>query len=108
MRQGEYAWDLLPNLNGFVLRKAGTENSCVNQFGGPGGPLKFWHDGNSLYDDGSTFRIGESIVDGIQIAEKDNETKATKVLRDGHIYILQNGKTFTTSGIELRDKKKRR
>lgn len=108
MRQGEYAWDLLPNGTGFVLRKAGTENSCVNQFGGPGGPLKFWHDGNSLRDDGSTFRIGESIVDGIHIANTDNDTKVKKVLRDGHIYILQNGKAFTTSGIELQYKKTKR
>ena len=102
MRPGEYEWDLLPNLDGFVLRKAGTENSCVNQFGGPGGPLKFWHDGNSLRDNGSTFRIYESIVDGINLADTNADTKATKVLRNGHIYILRDGKTYTTSGTEVK------
>ena len=104
MRPGEYEWDLLPNLDGFVLRKAGTDYSCINQFGGPGGPLKFWHDGNSLRDNGSTFRIHESIVDGIHVAKTNEETKATKVLRNGRIYILQGGKTYTTSGIEVEEK----
>jgi hypothetical protein len=65
MRPGEYAWDLLPNMDGFVLRKAGTGSSCVNQFGGSSGPLKFWHDSGSVRDDGSTFRIFESLVDGV-------------------------------------------
>lgn len=102
MRPGEYEWDLLPNIDGFVLRKAGTENSCINQFGGPGGPLKFWHDGNSLRDNGSTFRIYESILDGINYADTNADTKATKVLQGNKIYILRDGKTYTTSGIEVK------
>ncbi|MBO4612773.1 MAG: CotH kinase family protein [Bacteroidaceae bacterium] len=57
MRPGQYAWDLLPNMDGFVLHMAGSAYSCLNQFGGVGGPLKFWHDGNSPYDNGSTFRV---------------------------------------------------
>ena len=65
MRPGEYAWDLLPNSDGFVLRQPGTEYSCINQFGGVGGPLKFWNDGNSTKDNGSTFRIFEADVTGI-------------------------------------------
>ena len=104
MRPGEYEWDLLPNRDGFVLRKAGTENSCINQFGGSNGPLKFWHDGNSPTDNGSTFRIYQSIVDGIHFAKTNDDSKATKVLQGGRIYILRDGKTYTTSGIEMQGK----
>ena len=60
MRPDNFSWDLLPNRDGFVLRKPGTEYSCLNQFGGTNGPLKFWHDKNSLTDNGSTFRIFEA------------------------------------------------
>ncbi|MBR5395434.1 MAG: hypothetical protein IK144_10205 [Bacteroidaceae bacterium] len=68
MRKGDYTWDLLPNSDGFVLRVTGTENSCINQYGGGGGPLKFWTDVNSLTDDGSTFRVEDvtSLIDGIE------------------------------------------
>ncbi len=68
MRKGDYTWDLLPNNGGFVLRETGTDYCCINQFGGGGGPLKFWDDGNSPTDDGSTFRVEEAmdIVDGIE------------------------------------------
>ena len=67
MREGDYTWDLLPNNGGFVLRETGTDYCCINQFGGGGGPLKFWDDGNSPTDDGSTFRVEEAmdVVDGI-------------------------------------------
>ncbi len=67
MRPGNYAWDLLPSKDndGFVLRIPGTEYKCINQFGSNSGPLRFWDDKNSPNDNGSTFRIGESIVDGI-------------------------------------------
>lgn len=64
MRAGDYTWDLLPNSDGFVLRVTGTENSCINQYGGGGGPLKFWTDVNSLTDDGSTFRVEEAGIMG--------------------------------------------
>lgn len=64
MRAGDYTWDLLPNSDGFVLRVTGTEDSCINQFGGGGGPLKFWTDVNSLTDDGSTFRVEEAGIMG--------------------------------------------
>lgn len=68
MRKGDYSWDLLPNNGGFVLRESGTSYTCINQFGGGGGPLKFWEDNNSLTDDGSTFRVEEAmdVVDGIE------------------------------------------
>ena len=67
MRKGDYTWDLLPNSDGFVLRVAGTENCCINQYGGANGPLKFWTDANSLTDDGSTFRVEDAteLIDGI-------------------------------------------
>jgi len=68
MRQGEYAWDLLSNNGGFVLRETGTDYNCINQLGGGGGPLGFWYDRGSLTDDGSTFRVEEAmdVVDGIE------------------------------------------
>jgi hypothetical protein len=59
MRSGDYTWDLLPNNGGFVLRITGTDDSCINQYGGPNGPLQFWTDSRSLTDDGSTFRVVE-------------------------------------------------
>ena len=65
MRAGEYAWDLLPNGEGFVLRVPETEHVCINQFGGNTGPLKFWDDKGSLKDEGSTFRVYEALIDGL-------------------------------------------
>ena len=101
MREGQYAWDVLPNLDGFLLRQPGTEYACLNQIGGKDGPLKFWYDNGSLTDNGSTFRIVEANPSGLFAAKA--EAKPVKVLRpDGHIYIMRNGKTYTTSGIETR------
>lgn len=60
MRAGDYAWDLLPNADGFVLRETGTSYNCINQFGGNSGPLKFWDSAGSTTDDGSTFRVEEA------------------------------------------------
>lgn len=65
MRPGNFAWDLLPNGDGFALRVPGTDNCCINQYGGNNGDLKFWDDGASPTDDGSTFRISEALIDGI-------------------------------------------
>ena len=68
VRKGDYTWDLLPNNGGFVLRVTGTENTCINQFGNNSGPLQFWTNGNSLTDDGSTFRVEDvtPLIDGIE------------------------------------------
>ena len=82
MRSGEFAWDLLPNSDGFVLRMPGTTNTCLNQFGGESGHLGFWTDDRSLTDDGSTFRLYESIVDGIK------DMKDSKNLNDSNTYNL--------------------
>ena len=60
MRVGDYTWDLLANSDGFLLRETGTPYNCVNQYGGNGGPLKFWDNSGSLTDDGSTFRVEEA------------------------------------------------
>lgn len=100
MRPGSFVWDLIPNQDGFVLRLPGTEYTCINQFGGTTGPLKFWTDPRSATDDGSTFRIYESYLDGIASVEADR--KATKILSGGRIYILRDGKTYTTDGTEVR------
>ncbi|MBO4786929.1 MAG: CotH kinase family protein, partial [Prevotella sp.] len=74
VRPGEYAWDLLPNGDGFVLRVPGTDYCCINQYGGNTGDLKFWDDANSPTDDGSTFRISEAIVDGIEMVNAEWST----------------------------------
>ena len=87
MRSGEYSWDLIPNRDGFVLRVPGTEYTCINQFGGGGGPLKFWNDASSTTDNGSTFRIFESIVDGISLADA-KDSKDPKDLRGNALYNL--------------------
>jgi hypothetical protein len=100
MRPGEYLWDLLPNQNGFVLRMPGTLYTCINQFGGTSGPLKFWTDAKSITDSGSTFNIFEGMVDGI--ARVEAESKAAKILSHGRIYIIRDGKTYTTEGTEVR------
>ena len=73
MRSGEYVWDLLPNSDGFVLRIPGTAQTCINQFGGHQGPLKFWNDGNSPTDNGSTFRVTE-VPDLFVYTEFDEST----------------------------------
>ena len=57
MRKGTYYWDVLPHSDGFLLRIKRTPSSCLNQYGGEGGPLQFWTDEGSLTDDGSTFRV---------------------------------------------------
>ena len=64
MREGNYYWDVLPNSDGFLLRIKGTPSSCLNQYGGEGGPLKFWTDYGSLTDNGSTFRV-EKVKDEV-------------------------------------------
>lgn len=82
MRPGVYAWDLIPNSDGFVLRIPGTDYACINQFGSSSGPLQFWNDARSLTDDGSTFRIFQSKVDAIKnLKDKEN-------LNNGAIYNL--------------------
>ena len=65
MRDGDYAWDLLPRADGFLLRKPGTEYLCLNQIGGKDGPLQFWDSKNSLNDNGSTFRV-EEVIDIVE------------------------------------------
>ncbi|MBQ8455700.1 MAG: CotH kinase family protein [Bacteroidaceae bacterium] len=99
MQIGDYAWDLLPNKDGFVLRMPGSTNGCLNQFGGTEGPLKFWFDDKSATDEGSTFRINEAHADAIAKV-KTGDARATKILKGGRIYILRDGKTYTTAGTE--------
>ncbi len=79
MRTGDYEWDLLPNRDGFALRVPGTEWSCLNQYGGPNGPLRYWDSSNSPTDDGSTFRVAEAPdPDGIAplFAEEGRDSEA--------------------------------
>ena len=61
LREGEYAWDIFANADGFVLREVGTENGWVNQAGGGSAtsPLAFWDNAAGKTDGGSTFRVSE-------------------------------------------------
>jgi hypothetical protein len=104
MRAGEYAWDLLPNSDGFVLRIPGTAYSCINQYGGGNGPLKFWNDKNSPTDNGSTFRISEATIVGIpEIAGHTTNSKSS----DGNLYDLSGRRvTRPTRGVYIKDGKK--
>ena len=81
MRSGDYTWDLLPNNDGFVLRVTGTENSCINQLGGSGGPLQLWTDNNSSTDNGSTFRVVEAI--GLSDFVINDETTSLSIASEG-------------------------
>ena len=60
LRDGDYAWDIFKNGNGFVLREQGSANNYINQEGGGSGKLGFWNSGNGRTDDGSTFRVTEA------------------------------------------------
>ena len=57
MREGEYAWTIGANADGFTLKEPGTDYNCINQNGGTSGPLQFWNSGNAPTDNGSTFRV---------------------------------------------------
>ena len=70
MRQGDYEWELLPSRDGFVLRVPGSDNMCLNQYGGNSGPLRYWDDPRSLTNIGSLFRVMEAPdPDGIATIE---------------------------------------
>jgi hypothetical protein len=74
MRDGEYAWELFGNSDGFVLRAPGTANDWVNQNGGASGPLQFWVSANGKTDNGSTFRVTEAPdPDGIEMVAGHNK-----------------------------------
>ena len=65
MREGEFAWEIFANSDGFVLRPVnGGENEWVNQSGGGSAtnPLSFWNSGSGKTDNGSTFRVKDAVV----------------------------------------------
>jgi hypothetical protein len=90
MRSGNYAWDLLPNNDGFVLRVTGSENSCINQFGSNSGPLQLWTNGRSLTDNGSTFRVEEYIPDFVI----NDETTSLSITSEGSGKAIEFTHTF--------------
>ena len=99
MRPGEYLWDLIPNLqyNGFVLRKPGTDNTCINQLGSTSGPLSLWKNDKSLTDFGSTFRIVEADPSGMAatLAQTGGATYNLAGQRVGEHFkgiVIRNGK----------------
>jgi len=69
MRTGDYSWEIRPNADGFVLSPHGHSNVCINQHGGTQGALQTWLSDNSPYDDGSTFRIYDALIDGVAAQE---------------------------------------
>ncbi|MCH5169172.1 MAG: CotH kinase family protein [Prevotellaceae bacterium] len=99
MRPGDFYWDILPNRDGFVLRLPGTENACINQYGGSNGPLKIWRDSGSLADNGSTFRLYEGLIDGMASLTKPAEKEPAvydlagrRVVRPVHGLYIVNGR----------------
>ena len=107
MRKGDYTWDLLPNSDGFVLRVTGTENSCINQYGGANGPLKFWTDANSLTDDGSTFRVEDvtELIDGIGTIQNPQ----LRMNNEADVMFDLSGRRITSpmqKGIYIKNRKK--
>ena len=103
LRPSEYAWELLPNGDGFALRIPGTPYTCVNQYGGGNGPLKFWDDQNSPTDNGSTFRILGGFVDGIE----ELASTPSQALGDGIVYDLSGRRvSHPTRGIYIKNGKK--
>ena len=91
MREGEYAWEIFANSDGFVLREPGTENNWINQNGGASGPLQFWNSGNGKTDNGSTFRVTEVIEEVVTPGDADGDGSIDvvdhAVIRN---YILDN------------------
>ncbi len=79
MREGEYAWELFGNSDGFVLRAPGTANDWVNQNGGANGPLQFWVSANGKTDNGSTFRVSEAEEIGLVKLYKFNQEEVPVV-----------------------------
>ncbi|MBR4242713.1 MAG: DUF4859 domain-containing protein [Bacteroidaceae bacterium] len=61
LRDGDFAWEIFANGDGFVLREPEVENGWVNQAGGGAAtsPLAFWVNANGKSDGGSTFRVNE-------------------------------------------------
>lgn len=92
MRDGDYEWDILPNMDGFVLRVSGTSQTCLNQIGGNGGGLQTWNSSNSPKDNGSTFRVMEAL----EAIEVVTASDLTMVYGDAVPEL-----TYTVSGIGL-------
>lgn len=69
VRDGEFAWDIFANNDGFVLREPGTALRYVNQNGGAAGKLQFWEAVGARSDDGSTFRVTEAPELMLEIAD---------------------------------------
>ena len=62
LRDGEYTWEILPNLDGFVLKAPGTANWYINNSNGQA-KFGYWDSTNGRTDNGGTFRL--TIVPGM-------------------------------------------
>ncbi|MBR1643984.1 MAG: hypothetical protein IJ684_01250 [Bacteroidales bacterium] len=69
MKDGDFAWDIFPNGEGFVLRVPGTANKYVNQNGGTAGYLGYWDSAWGREDAGSTLTLTEVEVPEAPVAE---------------------------------------
>ena len=60
--EGHHGWNIVPSTNtsvpagSFCLNVPGTD-LYINQYGGPGGKVKFWNSANNIGDDGSAFTV---------------------------------------------------
>ena len=56
LRDGEYTWEILPNLDGFVLKAPGTANWYINNSNGQA-KFGYWDSTAGRTDNGGTFRL---------------------------------------------------
>ena len=58
----------------------------------------------SVYEDcsksGKTYDVRPATA--VNNISADSDTAVRKVFRDGQVYILRNGKTYTTTGVEVK------
>lgn len=73
---------------------------------------KFEHWSNGVKDNPYLFTVTEDVTIEAQFTRSpatavnnisaDSDTAVRKVFRDGQVYILRNGKTYTTTGVEVK------
>ena len=109
MRPGDYEWEILPNLDGFVLRVPDSGSQCLNQFGGKNGPLRYWDSWSSLTDNGSTFRVTEAPdPDGIVEVHSSESIVNSSAVYDlsGRKWPTANGQQPMPKGVYIVNRRK--
>ena len=105
LRDGEFAWEIFANSDGFVMRPAtgsGRDNKWVNQVGGAKAeyPLGIWDSTAGRTDDGSTFRVEPTDVQTLNVLTIDD----AKGVKNGQMILpiaLKNKHEITGLQFEL-------